>query len=112
MPTTSEGWTNWRQASSGVFLPVSAHMPRAIISRTTSSLAALVSTSTDLSDLTAITRPGKGPGIPGVAEGAYRVTTLSFGSPSGAADAPFKVGTNGTAASNRTKSLRSIRAPR
>ena len=47
-----------RQAASGVFSPVSAHMPRAIISRTTSSLAALVSTSTERADFTATTRPG------------------------------------------------------
>src|SRR5437667_1278688 len=110
MPTTSEGWTNWRQASSGVFLPVSAHMHRAIISRTTSSLAALVSVSTHLSDLTAITRPGKGPGMPGAAAGAYALTMRSFGSASGegedegtaAGDAatPFSAGANGAAASN------------
>src|SRR5712691_2273400 len=78
MPTTSEGWMNWRQASAGVFVPVSAHMPRAIISRTTSSLAALVSVSTHLSDLTAITRPGYGPGMPGAGAGLYALTMRSL----------------------------------
>jgi len=45
-------------------------MPRAIISRTTSSLALPVDVSTLLSDLTETTRPGYGPGIPGTAAGA------------------------------------------
>src|SRR5438445_8881796 len=104
MPTTSEGWMNWRQASTGVFFPVSAHIPRAIISRTTSSLAALVSVSTHFSDLTAITRPGYGPGIPGAAAGGYALTICRFGSASaegagdgeaaGEAAASFSAGAN------------------
>src|SRR5438445_9142330 len=110
MPTTSEGWMNWRQASTGVFFPVRAHSPRAIISRTTSSLAALVSVSTHLSDLTAITRPGYGPGMPGAGAGLYALTIRSVGSASGKGDGtgeaagdaatPFSAGANGAAASN------------
>ena len=56
-----------RHASGAVLAPVSAQRPRAIISRTTSSFAALLAVSTDLSDFTATTRPGYGPGMPGTA---------------------------------------------
>ena len=49
--------------------PVSVRMPCAIISRTTASSALPVAVSTALADLTATTRPGYGPGIPGVAAG-------------------------------------------
>src|SRR5713101_695415 len=125
MPTTSEGWMNWRQASPGVFLPVSAQMPRAIISRTISSLAALVSVSTHLSDFTAITRPGYGPGMPGAAAGLYALTMRSFGSDSGEGDGEgegegsatgeavtsFSAGASGAAASNLTNALRSMDTP-
>src|SRR6266481_7865223 len=123
MPTMSAGWMNWRQAPPGVFLPVSAHMPRAIISRTTASLAALVSVSTHLSDLTAITRPGYGPGMPGVGAGLYALTMCSLGSASGAGEGEgegsaageaatsFSAGTNGAAASSLTNALRSMDTP-
>ena len=70
MPTTSEGSKKRRQASGVVAAPVRARMPRAIISRTTSSFASPVDVSTLLSDFTAITRPGYGPGMPGTAAGA------------------------------------------
>ena len=52
------------------FAPVSARMPAAIISRTTASSAAPVAMSTLLSDFTAMTRPGNGPGMPGTFAGA------------------------------------------
>jgi hypothetical protein len=70
IPTTSAGVKNRRQASPVVLAPVSARIPCAIISRTTSPLAAPVDVSTDLSDFTRTTRPGYGPGMPGTAAGA------------------------------------------
>ena len=64
-----------------VAAPVSVRMPRAIISRTTSAFAAPVAASTDLAEVTATTRPGYGPGIPGVAAGLYADTTRTLGRP-------------------------------
>ena len=69
MPTTSAGTKKRRQASGVVLAPVSARMPLAIISRTTVSFACPVDMSTLFSDLTDTTRPGYGPGIPGVFAG-------------------------------------------
>src|SRR3990172_4532970 len=69
MPTTSEGSKKRRQASSAVRSPVSAHIPCAIISRTTSGSATLLSASTDRADFTDTTRPGYGPGMAGKAAG-------------------------------------------
>ncbi len=65
MPTTSDGSKNRRHASAELFAPVNACMPAAIISRTAASSAAPVAMSTLLSDFTAMTRPGNGPGMPG-----------------------------------------------
>ena len=70
MPTWSDGWKKRRQASGVVRAPVSVRMPRAIISRTTSSFAVPVAVSTHFSDLTDTTRPGYGPGMPGIGAGA------------------------------------------
>jgi hypothetical protein len=72
--TVSDGSKNFRHASPTVGAPVRVRIPRAIISRTTSSFAAPVVTSTHFSDATDTTRPGYGPGMPGVAAGTYRVT--------------------------------------
>src|SRR5439155_24800228 len=104
MPTTSLGAKKRRHASGTVAVPVSAHRPRAIISRTTLSFAALLVVSTDFSDFTETTWPGDGPGMPGTAAGAYALTTFSLGSASGNA------GASGAAASNRTKDRRSMAA--
>jgi hypothetical protein len=70
MPTWSAGTKNRRHASAVVPAPVSARMPRAIISRTASPFAAPVAVSTDFADETATTRPGYGPGMPGEAVAA------------------------------------------
>jgi hypothetical protein len=70
MPTRSAGSKKRRHASGTEPAAVNARMPRAIISRTASSFAAPVAMSTDLAELTATTRPGYGPGIPGAAAGA------------------------------------------
>jgi len=58
MPTRSAGSKNRRHASGSVVAPVSVRMPRAIISRTTSPLAAPVAVSTLFADVTDTTRPG------------------------------------------------------
>src|SRR5438552_12294316 len=79
MPTTSDGSKKRRQASAVVLAPVSVRMPRAIMSRTTSSFAAPVDVSTHRSDRIDTTRPGYGPGIPGVADAEYFETTRSDG---------------------------------
>src|SRR5260370_7368707 len=81
IPTTSEGSKNRRHASGVALAPVSARRPRAIISRTASSFARPVEVSTHFSDLTDTTRPGYGPGIPGVAAGATLDTTRTAGVP-------------------------------
>ena len=60
-------------------VPVSARIPRAIISRTIEASAALVAGSTHRSEVTDTTLPGNGPGIPGVAAGACGVTTRTGG---------------------------------
>src|SRR3954467_1439363 len=97
-------------------------MPCAIMSRTTWSLAVLVVVSTHLSDLTAITRPGKAPGMPGAAAGEYRETIFRGGrsericNPSGdtrpfaAKFNPAALADAAAAVSRRTNALRSIKA--
>src|SRR5687767_4609062 len=81
MPTRSAGAKKRCQAAVVVAAPVSVRIPRAIISRTMSAFAAPVAVSTALSAVTATTRPGRGPGIPGVPAGLYADTTRTFGRP-------------------------------
>src|SRR5262245_27676126 len=107
MPTTSLAVKNFCHASRVVPAPVSVRMPRAIISRTTSSLAWPFEESTHLSDFTVTTRPGYGPGIPGIAAGAYFETTRSVGRSLPACSAGMK----GAVASNRKMDLRCMVTP-
>src|SRR5438046_787033 len=107
MPTMSDGSKNVRQAAAVVLAPVSARMLRASISRTTSSFAAPVDVSTHRSDRIDTTRPGYGPGIPGLADAEYFETTRSVG----VSDLNWTSGTNDAAVSSRTNDLLCMRPP-
>ena len=113
MPTTSSGTKKRRHAASGAVSPVSARMPRSIISRTTSSTIAPCG-SIEPAAVTDTTRPGNGPGMPGRAAGAYGVTTRYGGagssgaSPASPAALPRAVAASGAAAIISRNALRSI----
>ena len=80
IPTTSAGAKKRRQASAVVRAPGQRpHALRHHFAARLASLAVLVVVSTHLSDFTVTTRPGNGPGMPGVAAGAYRVTIFQRG---------------------------------
>src|SRR5262249_58429576 len=81
MPTRSAGSKNRRHAPVVESAPVSARMPRAIMSRTTSAFAAPVEVSTEPADVTDTTRPGYGPGMPADAAGGEPETTGPRGTP-------------------------------
>ena len=70
MPTTSPGSKKRRHAPRVVASPVSARIPRSIISRTTSASTTTPASSRQRGDRRDTTRPGQGPGMPGTAAGA------------------------------------------
>ena len=70
MPTTSRGSKKRRHAPRVVASPVSARIPRSIISRTTSASTTTPASSRQRGERSDTTRPGQGPGMPGTAAGS------------------------------------------